>query len=120
MNDSLKLLETEYHSIKPKVENFSAEMVKQLTKTLHNDWIPLGVKIESRVKTWRSIAEKIEREALDLNKILALEDLVGLRLLLLFQRDVEKVCKLISTKFAVIRKEDKLADLGEQRGQVYC
>lgn len=115
MNDSRKLLETEYQQIEPEAQSFSAAMVEQLTQILRDNRIPLGVQIESRVKTWRSISEKIERKTLGIDRILALEDLVGLRLLLLFRRDVDKVCEFISAKFAVIRKEDKLAALDESQ-----
>lgn len=115
MNDSLKPLEEEYRKAVQKAQEFSETMVEQLTQILKDNRIPLGVEIENRVKSWRSIEGKIERKAMDIDQILALDDLVGLRLLLLFKRDVGQVCGLISSKFNVIHMEDKLTDLGERQ-----
>ena len=73
----------------------------------------MGVPLESRVKSWDSIAEKIERTSLKLKGIKQLNDLVGLRLMLLFRRDVTRVCELISTNFTVVSQEDTSQRLAE-------
>ena len=43
---------------------------------------------------------------MSLSKLTDLNDLVGLRLILQFRRDIDKVCKLISRHFSVITKHD--------------
>jgi putative GTP pyrophosphokinase len=63
---------------------------------LQSERIPLGVPIECRVKKWESIIEKTKRKSLNVYSVVDIPDFVGLRLMLLFSRDVEKVCDLIS------------------------
>ena len=62
--------------------------------------------MESRVKQWSSIEEKIERKALNLAAITDLDDLVGIRIILLFVRDLDRVDKAIHDTFEVLSAED--------------
>jgi putative GTP pyrophosphokinase len=108
-----KKLETEYKRLAPIAENCIAEIVNQLNKLLLLNEIKLGFPIQARVKTWDSIAEKLKRLTLDLALLEELQDLIGLRLILLFQRDVETVSGLIQKHFNVIRQyntSDRLKD----------
>lgn len=68
--------------------------------------MPLAFSIESRVKSWPSIAEKLQRPGLVVPALAAMQDLVGLRLILQFRRDVDKVCSIIETSFDVVRRYD--------------
>ena len=82
---------------------------------LRDNGIPLGVPIEYRVKSWNSIAEKVERNHIELNKLSDLSDLVGLRLMLLFKRDVDRSSQIICSAFKVIEKEDTGGRLKEDQ-----
>jgi ppGpp synthetase/RelA/SpoT-type nucleotidyltranferase len=73
----------------------------------------LGVPLEGRVKAWSSIAEKSERKARQLTSVIDLDDLVGVRLILLFQRDVDVIHRLISETFQVLSTEDTASRLTE-------
>lgn len=73
----------------------------------------MGVPIESRIKPWSSIVDKIERRALILSSIQQIDDLIGIRIILLFKRDLEKACSLISKTFVVISHEDTAQRLTE-------
>lgn len=99
-------LEKEYAAVAVAAERFSDELVRQLNELIAQGGVSLGFPIQSRVKRWESIAEKLQRRSLGLNSIRELNDLVGLRVLLLFQRDVATVCRLVKENFCVISQED--------------
>ncbi len=62
--------------------------------------------MESRVKTWVSIAEKLERRGLDLEGICALSDFIGVRTILLFRTDLMKALDLVREHFDVFSNEN--------------
>jgi len=74
---------------------FALALAEQLQHLLKENGIPLGVPLEHRVKRWDSIAEKVNRKEIALEKLTDLNDLIGLRLMLLFKRDVlaDKFCQ---------------------------
>jgi len=114
---SLEKLEIEYGAVQSLAKRFSDELVRQLIILLDRDKIPLGFPIESRVKSWESIVEKVKRLSLVLSSVTDLQDLIGIRLVTLFQRDSELICGLISGTFNVIQREDTASRLrGDQFG----
>ena len=112
---SLNELSKEYFSVARNGLNFCHSLEIEIEKLLSSKSIILGVPIESRLKEWDSIAEKIENKSLELNSILDLSDLVGLRLILLFKRDVDKACELIAQNFKVLEIENPEQKLGEDQ-----
>ena len=80
-------LRNEYFDVLPKLERFRVALAQQIEELLHANNITLAVPLEHRVKTWNSISEKTDRKSLELEHIYNLEDLVGVRAIVLFQRD---------------------------------
>ena len=56
---------------------------------------------------------KIERKSLEVKDIKSLPDLIGIRSILLFRTDLERVEKLILETFNVLSSEDTAKRLGE-------
>jgi ppGpp synthetase/RelA/SpoT-type nucleotidyltranferase len=106
-------LHEEYDAIFPKAEGLQNFVREQLETLLRDNDVILGIPIEFRIKEWDSIAEKIRRKSLVLPNIAALPDLVALRLVLLFHRDVETICRLIEENFDIIKSEDVSKRLDE-------
>ena len=115
MGDSIEDLKKEYEETAHLAERFSVALQEQLEELFLVNKISLGVQIERRVKSWNSIAEKLERKSLEIESIGEISDLVGLRLILLFKRDVLKTCELLSESFSVLEKEDTQEKLGESQ-----
>src|SRR3982750_47228 len=115
MATSIERLQSEYHTISTLAERFSISLKDELEELLQVNKISLGVPVEHRVKRWDSIVEKIERKTLSLDSIMDLPDFIGLRLILLFSRDVAKTCDFISKTFTVLHREDTQARLGESQ-----
>lgn len=99
-------LEAEYAFIAPLASRFAEELSHQLQQLLDNELVSLSFPIQHRLKAWQSISEKIKRKSLFIKKISDLNDLVGLRLILQFKRDIDKVCALISSNFKIIEQYD--------------
>jgi ppGpp synthetase/RelA/SpoT-type nucleotidyltranferase len=83
----------------------------QLLRLFNDNDVTLAVPIESRVKHISSIVEKVERKSIILHSIFDVDDLVGLRIILLFESDVQKVCDLIEGNLSVISKTASLERL---------
>jgi len=99
-------LKDSYFQISQQAERLKVLLVSQLEHLLKQDGISLGVPIESRVKDWGSIEEKLDRKSISLNSLTDLDDLLGMRLILLFQRDSLAVEKLLNTHLRVLSSED--------------
>lgn len=110
---SIQQLQANYDQLKSQAESFMIALRDQFEHLLHTNNITLGVPIECRVKTWDSIYDSIERNKLSLSNIIDLDDLVGIRLILLFRRDLDKIHELINNTFNVTRYEDTSTRLTE-------
>jgi putative GTP pyrophosphokinase len=114
-SNSIETLEQEYRTIAPVAERFCDEVSSQINRLLENQQISLGLPIEYRVKKWSSIVDKLERLPIKIASVKDLNDLVGLRLILLFRRDLTKVCELISSTFNVLSQYDTQQRLNEDQ-----
>lgn len=97
----------------PRAERLRVALVEQVSRLLRDKQVSLGVPLESRVKPLESLSEKIERKTLALDRLVQLTDLVGIRIILLFKRDLEVVQELISNAFRLLSSEDVAGRLDE-------
>jgi ppGpp synthetase/RelA/SpoT-type nucleotidyltranferase len=88
-------------------------VVTELNELLDAEDVALGFPVESRVKAWSSIAEKMERKGIALTTVYDLPDFIGVRVVLLFRKDLDRVKKIISDNFNLISSEDTSARLGD-------
>jgi putative GTP pyrophosphokinase len=105
-NVDISGFESEYSLVSSLALRFADELCHQLNQLLDNDAVALSFPIQYRLKSWQSISEKLLRKSLAIKKITELNDLVGLRLILQFRRDIETVCRLLSDNFTVIEQYD--------------
>lgn len=108
-------LKKDYEARQASAKRFCSALVEQIKELTSQNNISLAVPIESRVKSWSSIRAKIEGSNLKLKDILQLNDFVGIRLILLFKRDLERCSKLIEKNLKIIKKEDTASRLGESQ-----
>lgn len=105
-------LQTSYESKRFFAQKFAERLKEQVEELLSKQRVSLAVPIEMRVKEWDSIKSKAKRKNLELHEITELEDFIGARIILLFKRDVQRVCDLIGSTFRVISVEDTQQRLG--------
>ena len=65
------------------------------------------------MKSLSSLEEKLERKSLEINSISDLHDLIGVRTILLFRQDLEKVGNVLRETFNILSVEDAGARLSE-------
>lgn len=106
-------LEDEYQKVIGQADRLRAALLEQVGKLLESKNIALGVPLEGRVKTLTSITEKLERKAKNLDALHNLDDLIGVRAILLFNRDVSEASRLIETTFDVLSSENTAERLGD-------
>lgn len=106
MSANINALRAEYKQKKPLYGKFCREMETQLLELLRLNGIALAFPVESRVKSWESISKKCERESIIPATLGEIGDIAGLRIILLFRRDQEKVCETIRQFFEVLEVED--------------
>jgi ppGpp synthetase/RelA/SpoT-type nucleotidyltranferase len=102
--DKTELLKQEYLNLNKSIDSFGFELSRQIQNIFEENNINLGFPIQTRTKSWDSIENKIK--TLKINSILDMQDLCGLRFVLLFKRDIEKVKSIISNNFKVIKAYD--------------
>lgn len=103
----------DYASLLPKANKVIDVVKEQLSSLLDEQDIFLGVPIEGRIKTLESVKEKMERKKT--SNIDTIEDIIGIRIILLFKEDAEKVHQILSNKFELIQFEDTRNQLEEDR-----
>lgn len=106
-------LHSEYLDLMPSLTRLQKAMAEQLDNLVASSGLTLGVPIESRIKGWDSIAEKLERKHLSPKSLSEIDDLLGLRVIFLFQRDLEPFHASIGSTFKIFSAEDtseRLAD----------
>lgn len=96
----------EYKLKSPLAERFKSAVIEQLMGLIQKHDITLGVPIEGRVKSLSSILEKVDRKGQGISSIFDFDDIVGIRIILLFDRDVTQVKKLIEDNFHVVSSEN--------------
>ncbi len=113
--DKSDILKKDYDAQQASAERFRSALVEQIKELISQNNISLAVPIESRVKSWSSISGNIEKTNLELKNILQLDDFVGVRLIFLFKRDLNKCSELIEKYLEVIEKEDTASRLDESQ-----
>jgi ppGpp synthetase/RelA/SpoT-type nucleotidyltranferase len=102
----LSYLEREYRELFPVATQAANELYQKISFRLDFSEIVLAFPIESRVKTWASIEDKLRRLKLRIQSLRELNDLVGLRLVTLFRKDALKICKVVEGNFEIIKGEN--------------
>ena len=110
---SIASLEDDYQTNLSRFQRLRTAVVAQVSDLLDSRSVSLGVPIESRVKEWVSIEEKLQRKGLKLNGLSELQDLIGVRLILLFKRDLDLTLDLLKATFDIVSVEDTRDRLGD-------
>ncbi len=113
MNTDFDTLKKEYQELISKTNRLRESLVEQIGMLFLKNDLTLGVPMESRVKPWSSIEEKVFRKSLDIKSITQLTDLVGIRAIFLFQRDLLIAENLLTSTFNVVSAEDTGLRLAE-------
>lgn len=106
-------IDIEYQDNVSRYERLRLAVVEQVGNLLSQADLTLGVPIESRVKALSSINEKLQRKVISLTSVSELSDLIGVRVILLFKRDLKTAVELLQNTFDVESVEDTSERLGD-------
>lgn len=112
---TIDTLHTQFNILIGSANRLRSALAEQFESLLATNKVTLGVPMESRVKSWESVAEKLERKSLQLRRLQDLDDLVGIRIILLFRPDVARIDELIQGTFDVLSTEDASMRLTESQ-----
>lgn len=99
-NDLNKLFEDQYQKNEPGYKAFLREFKRTVEHIISADGIPLAFDISERLKSLASIKDKHESTRYRIKEsILELNDLVGLRIVVVFPEDRERVISIIKAEF---------------------
>lgn len=111
--NNIEAIRQTYDVVAPLARRFCQKLAEQVQELLATAGVSLAVPIECRVKDWESIRDKIDSRELNIRSAQEVSDLVGIRLILLFKRDVQKTCDTIVGSFDVLSIEDTADRLGD-------
>ncbi|HBC3535321.1 TPA: RelA/SpoT domain-containing protein [Vibrio vulnificus] len=103
---NIEVLKIDYDNHKPDASRFMVTIIEQLSDLIEKNGVTLGTQIESRVKSFQSIEEKIKRKSKVIQCVTDFDDFVGIRVVVLFKSDIDKTCELIKAHFKVVDEED--------------
>ena len=108
MSDATELREIKlaYDAINGTAQDYCRQVVQQLERLCGDAGLVFAVPVQWRVKSWESISDKYARKELRITNPLDLDDLCGVRAILLFRRDVETVRDLVRANFEVLEEQD--------------
>lgn len=115
IEDKVATLKHQYDGLFSNSTQFAVTLKEQLQQIISSNSLALGVPMEQRVKDWESIRGKLDRKRLTLENIQELDDLIGLRIILLFKRDLNKIHELLSRTFNILSYEDTSTRLQEEQ-----
>ena len=116
MSDAhLLRLQQEYRDIEPVAAAMAQLIVRELQAVLRAADVSLAVPIEHRIKTWNSIEQNFLRAGSNRAAfrrftgatLSELSDLIGVRVIVLFAQDIERVSTAITETFHVLEADDK-------------
>lgn len=105
-------LQAEYQEKHLLYTKLCTELVTQLNELITEADVTTAFPIQYRVKAWKSIYEKCERNNLCPKELGEITDIAGIRIILLFRRDLDKICEIIEQNFEILQKEDTQQRLG--------
>ena len=110
-----ELMRVDYENKKPMALRFMKSLIEQLQELIDQNEITLGTQLEKRIKTISSIEEKLKRKEKVIKSVVELDDLIGVRIIVLFKSDIQKVCDLIKCHFDIVDEENVSARLSDDQ-----
>ncbi|HWJ25496.1 MAG TPA: RelA/SpoT domain-containing protein [Flavisolibacter sp.] len=96
---------SQHQAIFSKYDSFCREISRQIENLLEAKNVKVAVPIQYRAKQWESIENKISQGRFSIKKhISELQDLAGVRIILLFKRDTLKVVEALRDSMVVIKE----------------
>ena len=97
------------------LERFEDKVCNEIIHLLNQNNIILAIPVQSRIKKWESLSQKILLQSLIIDSIFDIQDIVGIRLITNFYREMESVTEIVEKNFEIIKKYNTSDRLGENK-----
>lgn len=114
MNDLVPDATLNYPRLAADAERMCQEIHRQLEKVIKEERIDLGFPLQYRVKTLESVRRKLESFS-QIKSIAEMQDITGIRITLIFQRDIKRVVDKLNALFNVQRQYNTLDRMREDQ-----
>jgi ppGpp synthetase/RelA/SpoT-type nucleotidyltranferase len=108
-----EILRDQYHVKSIDADRIIRFLIEQLNAFVEINDIALGFPVSSRIKDFHSILEKISRKNREISSVTDLDDFAGVRIVVLFKKDIIKFHDFIVSNLEVISFENTLDRLDE-------
>jgi len=102
--DMKYMFHIQFRDFSPLFENIAFDLALLLNKKLKHIDSKLAFKPQYRNKSWDSIASKITRMSININSLMDMQDLIGLRVVTVFEKDLSFVENVIENSFKIIKR----------------
>jgi putative GTP pyrophosphokinase len=106
-------LDGQYQFFSEGLQTVCSRAISELPSLLVRQGIGLAVPIEVRAKRWDSLERKITMGVITPRHLFDVQDLIGIRIVVLYQRDIAKAISTIQDRFVIKRiysTQNRLAD----------
>ncbi len=102
--------EVDYKAALPSLQDYCDRMRTAVGMLLRAEDIRLGAPLESRVKSWPSLCDKLARSDRPVECLEDVKDLVGIRVILLYRPDIDRALDVLRGEFFIEAEEKKGMD----------
>lgn len=102
--DMKNMFHVQFRDFSPLFESIAFDLALLLNKKLKHIDSKLAFQPQYRNKSWDSIASKITRMSININSLMDMQDLIGLRVVTVFEKDLSLVENVIENSFKIMRR----------------
>ncbi|SFO63546.1 ppGpp synthetase catalytic domain-containing protein (RelA/SpoT-type nucleotidyltranferase) [Variovorax sp. OK605] len=115
MDPEIETIRQSYQLIEGRAQRFLIALTNEISELLRKEEVVLGVPIEGRVKSWESLNEKLERKSKKIHAAQEIDDLIGIRIIVLFRSSLGPTIEALKKSFTIISFEDTATRLSDSQ-----
>lgn len=113
--DDIDKFRRQYLEIVSYADVIAQVVAREVTEVLRRQSVHVALSVSSRVKEFESIERKLRSERVRVRHLLELQDVIGVRIVLLHQGDARRALQIIEESFSVERKYDTRSRLASDQ-----
>jgi ppGpp synthetase/RelA/SpoT-type nucleotidyltranferase len=103
-DENLPIVKSELNDSNELLEQLLANKIAELIILIPSDIYDIQIPIYGRVKTWESVKRKMEEtENYEFKTLKKVRDLIGIRIVTLFLKNINEIAQLIDSKYQIIK-----------------
>lgn len=104
-----------YPAVRANADRLCQETSRQIERLITENGYKLGFPVQHRVKEAESIKQKIIAKSYDISELTEMDDIAGMRITLLFKRDLTPLVDKLKESFEILEESDTADRLGDDQ-----